>query len=335
MKHKILKVLNSYVEHPRSLLIGWFFFLSLPLANYFRYILITNQVYLPTMLRYSLYLFAYSLRIVLPGYCLIILVLWLIKFSNRLVPTSHRKVLHFMAISAAVLFFFNNYLLRLEESNYANYLYIRYGLQVSLLQDINQIHLLVLSLVIFLLVNGGRLFALTPQKTRGLKNDLLKNGLLYLVLIIFVFILSRSFFPIVDFASHDTVAHITYEESFGTEFKNIKLLQTTPKDARLIHPPQKMEWPLLGNQPMIRYFLFPRTLVSGKVLIDQNKVNQIFSAYFVSIFPDDSVKTWPLISTQSASITFDTLHPVQYSALIPIAKKEDSVLYQVFFYEQN
>lgn len=40
----------------------------------------------------------------------------------------------------------------------------------------------------------------------------------------------------------------------------------TPDDAVIIHPPQSVDFPDVGNQVLLRYYLYPRTLVTYKLL---------------------------------------------------------------------
>ena len=49
----------------------------------------------------------------------------------------------------------------------------------------------------------------------------------------------------------------------------------TPEDAVIYHPPQIKPWEFEGNQALIRYFLFPRTLVSGSIDLDEYDGPQI------------------------------------------------------------
>jgi len=40
--------------------------------------------------------------------------------------------------------------------------------------------------------------------------------------------------------------------------------RNTPKDAKILIPPQGFPWPMTGNAAYSRYFLYPRHLISGK-----------------------------------------------------------------------
>lgn len=51
------------------------------------------------------------------------------------------------------------------------------------------------------------------------------------------------------------------------EFYDYMLLikENTPEDAVVYHPPQVKPWEFEGNQVLLRYFLYPRALVSGSI----------------------------------------------------------------------
>ncbi|MFZ3301254.1 MAG: hypothetical protein WA152_00900 [Microgenomates group bacterium] len=123
-----------------------------------------------------------------------------------------------------------------------------------------------------------------------------------------------------------------YEDKVGKDYKYLKLLSKhTPSDSLIIHPPQGDLWPAIGNQPVARYFLFPRGLVSGAIILDDSMTIEIRVAYFVEIIGDKDRPTWPIIDNGKNEIIFNNLNSVKFKKLDIIYKSEEGIIYRILF----
>lgn len=52
---------------------------------------------------------------------------------------------------------------------------------------------------------------------------------------------------------------------FASKQQVVDELIKLPSESVIVHPPQDSRWPALSNQIILRYYLFPRTLVSGEI----------------------------------------------------------------------
>jgi hypothetical protein len=122
-----------------------------------------------------------------------------------------------------------------------------------------------------------------------------------------------------------------YEGKVGVDYKYIKLLsENSPEDAIVIHPPQGNKWPAIGNQPVLRYFLFPRTLVSGALISKQKFVESLGEAFFVVIDPGGE-REWPLIDYKNKTLIFNEFDYIKYKKLLLIYGNDVSKVYKINF----
>jgi hypothetical protein len=123
-----------------------------------------------------------------------------------------------------------------------------------------------------------------------------------------------------------------YSDKFGKDFVYVQVLNKyTPLDSAIIHPPQNNNWPAIGNQPMLRFFLYPRVLISGTIL-DDSDVCKSRDCYFVLIDSDYQGRpVWPEIDVKSNLITFDGSHKIKFYSLTEIPTSAGISLYKVVF----
>src|SRR3990170_2329783 len=81
--------------------------------------------------------------------------------------------------------------------------------------------------------------------------------------------------------------------------------------------------PAIGNQPVLRYFLFPRTLISGALLDNQEFAQQIGIAYFVEIDPLSHLTHWPKIDERNKTIIFDERTEIKYKTIETVFKSDE------------
>jgi len=342
MIKKIITTANLIVKNPLSLLIVWLFFLSTPLFAFLRYYIITNHFLFSVSQRQFLNLFLLVFKWFLNLYSLSILIFWVREFNGKIIPRGHKLVLIGMGVSSFFFFLANTLLLKLEEIQFPNYLYSNFGLTTDFLESINQISLVVLLLIIFMFLDGGKLFikfykksdTVWFKKSNAVFFKKINLILRVAVLGIFLFTLARSFYPLTSFSTSIKNSTQTNEQKFGHEFKFVEALRKlTPKEAFVIHPPQGIKWQLIGNQPTIRYFLYPRTLVSGQLLTGPSLTKSFPTAYFAEVYPESNDSKWPLLSTSSAKVSFDDKNYLEYEKLELVGTEAGVAVYRILFYE--
>lgn len=100
-------------------------------------------------------------------------------------------------------------------------------------------------------------------------------------------------------------------KSIRVDFPELKrqtdfIKKMTPPNATIIHPTQSVEFPLIGNQPLIRYDLYPRKLVSAKFAkeyVRNNRDEKIYYILFIAKNPiNNLMATYPPHEVESSEI---------------------------------
>ena len=275
---------------------------------------------------------------------LFIQLIWLGEFMRGRIKKLHKKPFILISIMSLIFVIIIQKMFNLQYLNYPNYIYSKYGITIIQLQFMNFVALLELMLfiTIYLFNVGGRTSTnlnIPVSNVKFLGNNNMFNGkitfekvsVLISTLSIFgLFVLSTSVF--LDWTKLSSTSREGYEAKVGKDYKYIELISTkTSKDVKIIHPPQGNTWPAIGNQPLIRYFLYPRILISG-ALIDNNEITQeIGEAYFIEINSDNNLTHWPLLETEKMSVTFNETYSVKYEKLDVIFMSDYNTIYKITF----
>ncbi|MDQ3008758.1 MAG: hypothetical protein M3Q81_04125 [bacterium] len=330
MKRTLQNTTNKLAQSPKAMILAWLFFLTSPLITVLRYYLSVKDVQLDSSYKNILITGLSTLRYLIIFYCLAILFLWIRQYRTREMDAKHRTVLVFMGLTGTLFFIFNTLLLFAEQLKYPNFIYSQTGLPSSLVYMLNQVTLLILIMIFLLLFDKSKtLFRIITFKfLKGSTSKIATVG----VFLSFFIVVVNSFQPLINSISHYKTSKITYSQKIGEDFKYIEALQNyTESDASVIHPPQSGVWPFIGNQPMIRYFLFPRLLISGE-LLEMNELVPVNTAYFF-VVNDTPTQHWPLIDMTQKSIIFDTMNSITYQDLELIGTHRGVNVYKVVFYE--
>jgi len=75
----------------------------------------------------------------------------------------------------------------------------------------------------------------------------------------------------------------------GKEFYDFTLFikENTPEDAVILIPPQAYPWPQTGNAGYLRYFVFPRKVISGNEFKPGINLNENKVTYSLFLWADD------------------------------------------------
>ena len=245
-----------------------------------------------------------------------------IYIANRKQLLNQNKSLLFIFISAVVMLLGNSGLILLENYTYFNFIYSKIGITPFSLEILNYFLLLSCSFTAvlylsFYRVKSGLNFRIISIQTVKIS--------VFIALILFI--LSKSAYPLFNIHKIIRASHMTSEEKFGLQYKYVEVLaDSTPKDSVILHPTQGAQWPLIGNQPVIRYFLFPRTLISAGIPDLNSKLAEFDSIYLPIIV--DSETAWPLINKETKTVTVEQNVEVMYKdiSIIKTNKNDLSIL---------
>ncbi len=154
------------------------------------------------------------------------------------------------------------YFSALESINYPNYVFTYFHIFFS--------RLLILAglSILFIVLEGERFFGV---KIARFKENVLK--LIVLVPLLFVaFNNLDEFIPklVNEVGLTTRLAGASYNEKMRVRWKRfydyvLFIKDSTSEDAVIYHPPQVKPWEFEGSQVLLRYFLYPRILISGAI----------------------------------------------------------------------
>jgi len=193
------------------------------------------------------------------------------KSEVRFMQITYQFTLALFFISLLSYFYFSF----LESANYANYVFTYYHLHFRHLLFIN------VASAIYLLFSGR------GAGERGIdsyKDYIRKIGRMAEVrrelalLILFIPLLLVGYRNIVEttpkIIDEALLTFRYFDKSYDEKMRArwgkfydymVFIKENTPEDAVIYHPPQIKPWEFEGNQVLLRYFLYPRILVSGSI----------------------------------------------------------------------
>ena len=256
-------------------------------------------------------------------FSLVIIVAWIKRFIDEKVSREHTVALIVVALTSAIVNFIAGWLLDFDIYYYPNYLYSTYGVRPEDLRFISTANYIVFGLI------AGLIFVVVSRTLKkGIAGVWITDINIVLTTLGIVILLLLSLYPFSNIRTLLRIPKGDYETKIGWRYVYIESLSNiVPEDAKIIHPPQGSKWPEVGNQPIIRYFLFPRILISGALINDQAFVEEIGEAYF----PYVTEPPWPEINRAKKTIIFNEEDKVTYEELETISDKVDIVIYKIIF----
>ena len=302
-------LIKKIIESPVSLAFAWLLFLFSPLIGVAQAFCIFNKSCHSLNLRiFSLFQIAIILTLFI--FIMTILLLWYRNYSSEK-PLDRKHIFSLIFIEATSILYglFIRYLLSLEVIKYANYLYSNFGLKPSILNIV-----LLIDVVVFCVVTSFLVVTFQFRIKGGGNKIYYQSNTTSLAIYLGLFILlAQSLFPFLQVPELYATVNQTYEQRLGNEFVYVEaLMDESRKNSVVILPPQSSQWPLIGNQPTVRYFLFPRTLISGALITSQKFAINIQGAYFVDIPANNNAPAWPQIDKRKKIIIFDLQNSLSY-----------------------
>ena len=327
MKNK----LNKIIYRPSFFIFLWLIFISSPFFSFFRIRFLT-EVGRGLIIVRGLSSFIYYFPVVISFVDLVFLILWLKDFFNKKLSWEKQKTLVGLSLISLIFLITSSLLINSEYGSFPNYLYSNYGFTVAQLELMSFVAAFqILSSVFFLAYH----YNLSARGKQGVGTKLISSlniGAFYLSVVGFfcLILLSASTFSRLPFIIKEE--KMGYESKFGVQYKYLELLaQHVPNDATVLLPPQDEKWPAIGNQPVVRYFLYPRDLVSGLLLNNQKLADGVKEAYFVEITPDIESTHWPTINLSTNQIIFDEKSIVSYRNIDLIFKSDEGKVFKIIF----
>lgn len=215
------------------------------------------------------------------------LLLYTVRFPKGMLPNSVIFFLFWINLAIVVI---NWIFVVWEFFSYENFIFGTFGVYLHALRKIAWVYLATLSLVTYYSINAYRnvmtkivhLIYQLPiiQKLRFVKfmatNTLLKVSASCLPLAISIYIINSNLSGFPQWVRNETRLTISnmklppqdrYElglKDFHIEMQFVE--KHTPRDAIIFHPLQSEAFPIVGNQVLIRFHLFPRRLVSEPLI---------------------------------------------------------------------
>lgn len=247
----------------------------IPIVLYFAlFLILVEAVIYPGFL--SKYIFFNSKHIAFFSF---LVSMFLVYFDNlkRNTITNTLFSLNYLMVP---IFISSYFLLVIEENNnFPNYVFSVYHIHIAQIKAA-----LFLSLgILFIDIFGKKIETLKRTFERYFLSDnkylRLQNYLL--VILVFTFVTFNSLSIIDLFISNysDILSNplISYEEKQNKKVPLYNFFQfiknSTESNSTILIPPQESPWLTVGNEGFIRYFLYPRNLVKGK--IDNNDLDNI------------------------------------------------------------
>lgn len=211
--------------------------------------------------------------------------------------------------TAIVVLVVSVYFGSLEAANYANFVFSKYNIYLPSLRIYSSLQILYVSVGILSLVY----FRLPRERDLNIVSRSLKEIVGYLAAIITAIILFNNLSDFTNFMINEFTLYKKYVFASRVArnelpdlgdyyYKIVFVRDNTEKNAVILHPKQSEAFPDIGNQPLIRYTLFPRKLVTQDLEEKFFKENQSINVpiYYImargegdrsdTIFPNHPVK---------------------------------------------
>lgn len=221
-----------------------------------------------------------GLFVIFVGYCLI---------QNIRINNNFLKYFNYFILFLSIMLLLTcEYFIYLESSNYPNFIYSHYSLDPSSLTVLTKYYFsLIIINFLLILYNKRRSLSVKTQKNLILlvRTSLRKifnkaNLMVLLILLLFAQVMRDATIVFIN----EIKAYTRYAENridlrrqivdlpdLARRAEYIK--KSTPTDSIIVHPPQSVEFPIEGNQPVLRYFIYPRELVTDEKLEEFQREN--------------------------------------------------------------
>lgn len=254
--------------------------------------------------------------------------------------------LNYLIFPITLIFFY--IIMVLEQSNFSNYVYANYHIRPEILRNFVIANMFIVLIDTFFrrknlhfFNDGFRKYFLNTVlglEIKETKKNLSKLVFFDLMKIItgialiswFILTISQNSIKtsellVTNYIFISKNPFISYElkmqKTWGIFFKYMQLVKaSTPEDAVILIPPAQNHWLTSGNSVLVRYFLFPRTIVNVKETDDLDNLNLFPDVDFGYVllskgeWPDKTVPyVWPKKRLPTSHITYFDLNSSESS----------------------
>jgi hypothetical protein len=257
---------------------------------------------------------------------LFVLVAWVYIYIRGESTIKNKISFFIVGLTSVFTFFVSNGFVNQENVNFGNYLYSLYGITKQSFELLSNISLITTFLY------GAFLFnEFDSLKNKKKVNNKFGISNKMLMTIPFLGILAwYSLQTLIKADDYLSYAKFTYEDAFENYKSIARLCEIVPENSAIIIPVQGIDWPDISNAPIVRYFLFPRMIVSSSDLTSQEKAAKLKEAYFISLNKGNKL-FWPIIDREKEVVYFAPNNPLGYSDLIVVNKENGMVIYKIIF----
>lgn len=321
MKKKAIKIIG----HPLLLPFMWFSYLATLLMSLGRFKYLSGN-FGDNRLLSVFFSIGWKTSSLIGIMFLLVLVAWVYIYIRGESTIKNKFSFFIIGLTSVITLFVSASFVNQENLNFGNYLYSLYGITKQSFELLSHISLITAFLF------GAFLF----NEFDGLKNKKkVKNrfGISNKILISIPFLGILVWFSLqILFKASDYLLYAKF--TYGDEFENYKsmdrLNEVVSENSAVIIPVQGVDWPDISNAPIVRYFLFPRIIVSSSDLTNQEKAAKLKEAYFISLNKNNNL-FWPIIDREKEVVYFAPDNPLGYSDLIEINKENGMVIYKIIF----
>jgi len=317
----MIKRIFVLLFNPLSLPIIWVAFLFTFLAGAARYFYLLKSGGGDRVIRLILSGLWRS-SIILAVFFLITIALWIWRYLKVGLARKNKISFVIVGISTILTLYISQSLLQLEKSNYNNYLYTTFGLTQSSVELVRN-----LSLPVFMLLIGFILY----ERKRFARSNILYSSRKIITLFFLAILVWYSALSFVNIGDGLGYLQLSYDKEFEGFRHIVELNKVVPQNGKVILPVQGWVWPSVGNPPIVRYFLYPRVLISSLYITGQDKADNLGDAYFIALKNDKDGAIWPVIDEKNNKIMFKEGTSLSYYKLLIFSKRDSMVVYRIFF----
>jgi len=307
------RIIFFFIKRGRVIIILWFLYIGSFISGIVRYkLLLANTNPIIKLLSSAVWRLNGVFGVVL----ILISMVWIYSYLQNKLSNKNKIIIYLLGVLSLLTVYISSYLIKLENINFVNYLYSKYGLSKSSFELLLQVS------VCFIVVAVG--IAISSHKNTRYSTNKIISILVLGVLIWF------SLMPLINNGGYWHYSTSTYNEIFENYSSIETLRRLVPPDGKVLLPPQSSTWPDISNPLIVRYFLFNRILISSTYILDNNNLEDLGQVYFIKLEKSGDIY-WPIINEEENLINLGGSSQIGYQKLIKVENYEDDEVYIIEF----
>jgi len=316
-----MKKLNKIIYNSYTLPFVWIIYLLTNLFSVLRYFYIVKYNGGEKLLRliFSGIWKSSSIFLVI---LLLIIGFWIKGLLDGKLSEKNKLSINFIGIFSLLTFLISQYLIGLEKNYFNNYLYSKFGLVINDVQTFNTV-----SLFIFVVYLAYLFYRRSSWNNKKNMFSIQRISILICISVLIIY----ACLPFLKIKEYYSNINLDYSKEFSDCGYISELNKVVPDDQNIILPQQTWDWAVIGNPPIVRYFLFPRILISSDYVTRENLKNEIKVAYFSFLESKNSNLVWPKINFNSKTVIFKDNFAIDFKQLLLISENNSVKIYKIMF----